>query len=948
MKTELEYSEEAKHLRDTNRVEEAFILVDHGLSFYPKSAILFFRKGTLYSFIKDYGQAIYFHNHSIYLDPAFASPEYGLGSVYHDLKEYDRAIHHHEQAIKKDPNDANPEHGLGNTYLALKEYDRAIHHYEQAIQMDPNDAYPEFGLGNVYLDLKHYSRAIQHYNQAIQKEPNFAHPEERLGTVYHDLKDFTLAILHYEQAIQNDPDFAAPEHGMGNVYHDLQDYPRAIHHYEQAIQKDPDLAAPEHGLGNVYRALQDYPRAIHHYEQAIQKDPDYAHPEHGMGNVYHDLQDYPRAIHHYEQAIQKDLNDAYPENGLGNVYRALKDYPRAIHHYEQAIQKNPNFAYPEHGLGNVYLDLKHYSLGIQHYNQAIQKDPDSGLPEYGLGITYYNLKEYSHARIHLTRCIFLDSSLATGVAYQLVPIFDKEIPCPYLVLHLVRIVPETWSDLTSIVQRAQAQSRTVQLYQTYLKNYSVSKESQKQYKYLEALINYFMGLPFEAYRIFGQEIDSSEDSISLMGNYYWLQAATAFAIPDDTYNTLKENAISDAYELLSAPTDASAQELYYAAQILWNEFLSKNDPKFAEQADRAFQLADEASYLPAAYMRVLTLGTLNRTEEQAQKIAHIISLELSDPDGPAFLRGFEVQNLDPSKKDFLTPILKYAHFTEIIEAIELVSEGPVAKIPEFYQAWHMPNLEEIRIKVEKVELENLKSGLLNSFVEKVGSIYNTERANKLKEEIDFIDDDLQDSIERIFTKYDTPVSSEGYSTDLEFELATFIHKWRVAQRYRHDGGVMSGRIVYEKVIAYFMHKGILEPLSAFSLTYYAFFIQERHKPKNLYSIFSSASLEGTTDIGKEALAGVGKTIISTTLEIGSASLSPVTFFVGFMIKTILQHRALFSSSCLITLSAKDDYNTFKRILDENTLELVKQYRPKDPDEQGVWEQICRWYDERSL
>ncbi|MBU1820514.1 MAG: tetratricopeptide repeat protein, partial [Bacteroidetes bacterium] len=888
MKAETEYYDEAHEFIITGRYDEALEMINEGLSVYPNSASLFYKRGRLYDETKDFEKAIQNYNLAMQKDPKAAYPENGIGIVYFIQEKYEQAIEHFNLAIKKDPKDAASEHGLGNVYYEQKNFDKAIEHYTLAIQKGPDLAHPEHGLGNVYSERKDFDLAIRHYTLAIQKDPDFANPENGLGDVYRKQKDFDLAIRHCTLAIQKDPKDAYYENGVGNVYYDLKDFNQAIEHYTRAIQMDPDFARPELGLGSVYYDLKDFDKAIEHLTQAIQKDPKYATPEYGLGNVYADLKDFDKAIEHLTMAIKKDPNDGASENRLGNVYLNQKDFDKAIEHYTQAIQKDPDLAHSELGLGSVYYERKQFGVAI----------------------------------IHFTRFVFLDKDKVIKSRLRpLLSIFVDEIPSPFLARYILGENVGDLPGLSYLIARNRAQCELVQLYLDYLRYYRVNEQTQLTFQYTLALTNYYMGLPFESYRIFNDEKDSCEAGISMLGNYYWLLSATAFAVPDNSYKILKQNALDKIKELLKNSDEAPPRELYYAGLICWNEYLANDLPEMATQADQLFGLAEDNHFLPAIYMRAVTLGAKGKPTEQAQQIELIKNLEDSNADGPIYLMGFETTTLDPVADDFLVPILRYAHFIEIYEAIELVNDGAFAPIPEFYNTWEISDKETIKAKVNTAQLNELKNSLINTLVENVGDIYDDLRAETLRESISDINNTLENSIHRLFTNWDGLHREDGYSTQLEYNLATFIHAWETGNAVIHEGKKVAGRVVYEKFIAYFLLKGVLEPLAAFALTYYAFFIEDLHRPKRFHGVFSDSSAEGVTDLGKESLADVGKIVITSTFEIGMVSLSPITFFVGFTVKAILQHRVLFMAECSPKLSAKDDYNKFKEILDENTLKL---------------------------
>ena len=81
-----------------------------------------------------------------------------------------------------------------------------------------------------------------------------------------------------------------------------------------------------------------------------------------------------------------------------------------------------------------------------------------------------------------------------------------------------------------------------------------------------------------------------------------------------------------------------------------------------------------------------------------------------------------------------------------------------------------------------------------------------------------------------------------------------------------------------------------------------------------------------------------------TIDIAFQQLVPIKFFVGFVAKVILSNFALFMEQNQVKRSAFDDYQAFKKLLDEKTLELLEQYQPANETDQQAYAVVSGWYN----
>ncbi len=137
------------------------------------------------------------------------------------------------------------------------------------------------------------------------------------------------------------------------------------------------------------------------------------------------------------------------------------------------------------------------------------------------------------------------------------------------------------------------------------------------------------------------------------------------------------------------------------------------------EAHEYFELADD--YLPAAYMQLLTLPMMGADDEDLEaKIADIREREEGLPHSKGFLHGFPTRpfHLEKQGEDFLAPILHYAQYREIAQAIAEVRDPEQAfEHHEMWDAfyWKPEDEKELDWLLRRERLAEINEALLEKF-----------------------------------------------------------------------------------------------------------------------------------------------------------------------------------------------------------------------------------------
>jgi protein O-mannosyl-transferase len=205
-------------------------------------------------------------SHAIEVTRNNALAHYNRGTAYSKLGRYQDAIEDLSQAVRIVPNDAEAHYNLGVTYASLGRYQEAIEAYKQVIRIKPDDAEAHCNLGNTYLSLGHYQDAVEAFKQAIIIKPDYAEVYFNLGNTYLSLGHYQDAVEAFKQAIIIKPGYAEAHCNLGVAYDELGRHQDAVEEYKKAIRINPDDATAHYNLGTTYLTTGDKGSAFEEYK----------------------------------------------------------------------------------------------------------------------------------------------------------------------------------------------------------------------------------------------------------------------------------------------------------------------------------------------------------------------------------------------------------------------------------------------------------------------------------------------------------------------------------------------------------------------------------------------------------------------------------------------------------------------------------------------------------
>ncbi|MBI5916127.1 MAG: hypothetical protein HY842_12190 [Bacteroidetes bacterium] len=447
--------------------------------------------------------------------------------------------------------------------------------------------------------------------------------------------------------------------------------------------------------------------------------------------------------------------------------------------------------------------MHRYKEAIKDYDYAIELEPELSTPYFGKAqALLYARNDTSAVHLYFNRFIFLAAQKEIIKFWKrLQNFYANHAGSPFLEYRLLEMLPEAKDFISwqGVIHETERQCRVLKKYLYYLHDAGVPERDALQYHHLEALVNYYMGDPMKAYRIYDEIIDGELESINLMGSYYFVRSAMNFMEP---YENILDFALEQAEQFLeNFLPERDLCELYYAGQL----FALKED---WEKALQAFQKAEEL--LPAAVMQLIAAENVGKSEGEIEMLtekARKLTLSLSEEEN--YLNGFPKVWLDIEREDFLTSFQQYAYYQEILEHLYLIQEEEAPfQHREFWEVWQLSPTDEEKIwwHYREKELKKIEAELQSFFTQNLEAQY----ADYMPEQLQNLEKLLSEkvtAVQAVFEKLKTK-SATG-SEALEHQIGLEIDGWQL--RHPHT---------YALMLKYFFLSDQLAPKATFLLYFY--------------------------------------------------------------------------------------------------------------------------------
>jgi len=278
--------------------QEALEVLKDAATMLPKSALVAYDLGVLYSASGENAEAIKAYRKAIKLKPDFPEALNNLGLALAAIGKDKQAIKEFNRALAKKSDHTTALYNLGNALLnrrfqkdtqSEQAINEAIDKYQSAVTINPENPVFLYALARAYY-LKgefvkaEYGKAIQNFQKALgvkkqlemkpDDEPKDASIFRYVGFAYYTMKEINPAISNLQKAIKLEPGDMDTYYYLGNAYFENSDYGQAIDSYEKARQLKSGNVELLISLGLAYYNSEQFKKAVEVFKEASTSKPD--------------------------------------------------------------------------------------------------------------------------------------------------------------------------------------------------------------------------------------------------------------------------------------------------------------------------------------------------------------------------------------------------------------------------------------------------------------------------------------------------------------------------------------------------------------------------------------------------------------------------------------------------------------------------------------------------
>ncbi len=243
------------------------------------------------------------------------------GTLYSDLGQFTQAISEYNKAIELNPKYAGAYNNRGGAYSDLGQFKEAISERTKAIELDPKFDRAYYNRGLAYYNSGKVSKAVSDYNKAIKLNPKLTEAYNNRGVAYGSSGQLKKAVSDYTKAIELDPEHIEAYKNRGLAYLKLKEFHRCISDYNKAIKLNPGHVEAYNNRGTAYGQLGRFTKAISDYNKAINLDPKYAKAYYHRGLAQVFLKNFEEAKKDLQKAVKLDPSLKKAVNNISNNFK---------------------------------------------------------------------------------------------------------------------------------------------------------------------------------------------------------------------------------------------------------------------------------------------------------------------------------------------------------------------------------------------------------------------------------------------------------------------------------------------------------------------------------------------------------------------------------------------------------------------------------------------------
>jgi tetratricopeptide (TPR) repeat protein len=134
-------------------------------------AAAYFYRGTAYSSIQRFDEAIADLGKAIENDPAWPLPYNNRARAFVEKGDLVKAIADYDKLVAMNPNNVVPWVNRAVAFMKMKDFDRALADLKKADELKPNNPFVAYNIGEVYENKGDNAQAEAQYRKALSLSP---------------------------------------------------------------------------------------------------------------------------------------------------------------------------------------------------------------------------------------------------------------------------------------------------------------------------------------------------------------------------------------------------------------------------------------------------------------------------------------------------------------------------------------------------------------------------------------------------------------------------------------------------------------------------------------------------------------------------------------------------------------------------------------------------------
>lgn len=367
-----EFEEIIDFYLERNIPKKARTAIDYAMRQHPSSSTFLLRKAQYFTGVNNAVKALEILGRLEVLEPKNPDIFITKGTVFSKLKKYADAIRAYEIAAKYAEDKDDIYTRIAFEYEELKNYDKAIDTLIKAIDFNPGNHAVIYELAFCFEMAGREEESVAFFQRFLDKNPYSDIGWFNLGIAWSNLQLFEKSIDAYEFAIAITPEFSSAYFNKANALANIGKYEKAIECYAETLDlEDPD-GLTYYYIGECYEKLEDYDKAYSSYKSALKINPDMADAWMGLGIINDKTGNEKAAINHMKKALKLDNTNVDNWLYFADALFRFDLFAEAEAAYKQVAESDPNHPDVWLDYSSIYADREDFSQAIEVIMQGIE------------------------------------------------------------------------------------------------------------------------------------------------------------------------------------------------------------------------------------------------------------------------------------------------------------------------------------------------------------------------------------------------------------------------------------------------------------------------------------------------------------------------------------------------------------------------------------------------